>query len=129
MFKNVNHVPQNLSNLTYFYYMKTFLNFLLMTVLIGSCIIGCTTEPEIKNNPQEETVAEDPDITKSRFDKAIKEAPNDHKLYFQRANYYYELEGYDQAIGDLKKAISIDSSYLNYHASSSHSASSSSSSY
>ena len=84
-------------------------------ILISTCFIACTEEPEVKNNLPDETTVAASEVATSKFDNAIKEAPDNHNLYFQRASYYYDLEGYDQAIDDLKKAIEIDSSFLNYH--------------
>ena len=77
--------------------------------------MACTQEPEVKNKLPDETTVSASAIAKSKFDNAIKEAPDNHDLYFQRAKYYYNLEGYDQAIDDLEKAIAIDSSFLAYH--------------
>lgn len=85
-------------------------------MLFSIGIIACTSDSELKNDKNvEETSVAPSDASKSRFDQAIKETPDDHKLYYQRAKYFYDLEGYDQAIDDLKKAIDIDSSFLSYH--------------
>ena len=44
----------------------------------------------------------------------IAAAPNKAELYAGRAGAYLELEGYDEAISDLNKAISIDSTNVAY---------------
>ena len=44
----------------------------------------------------------------------IKDAPNEARLYGQRAKVYYDNEGYDEAIVDLTKALSFDSSNVDY---------------
>ena len=44
----------------------------------------------------------------------IKDAPNEPKLYAQRAKLYYDNEGYDEAIADLTKALSFDSTNVDY---------------
>ena len=36
-------------------------------------------------------------------------------LYVERAKYYYDNEGYDEAIADLQKALSMDSSQVEYY--------------
>lgn len=45
----------------------------------------------------------------------IEKSPKNAELYYARAEQYFELEGYDEAIADLNKAISIDSSKVNYY--------------
>ena len=47
--------------------------------------------------------------------QAIVANPNDASLYAQRAAMYYEVDGYDNAIVDLKKAISLDSTQVDYY--------------
>lgn len=44
----------------------------------------------------------------------IVETPNDPGLYAERAKLYYESEGYDEAITDLQKALSLDSTNVTY---------------
>ena len=46
---------------------------------------------------------------------AIRNTPNDASLYAQRATFYYQKEGYDEAIKDLKKALLIDSTNAEYY--------------
>lgn len=45
---------------------------------------------------------------------AISQEPNNPELYAKRADMYYQNEGYDEAIADLKKALSIDSTNVEY---------------
>ena len=45
--------------------------------------------------------------------EAIKNNPNDSKLYYKRARVYYELQQYDKAITDLNKAIEINPNDVN----------------
>ena len=90
-------------------------NLFFAIILFSTCFIACTSDPVVNNNLPEETTVAASDIARSKFDNAINDAPDNHELYFKRALYYYDLEGYDQAIDDLKKAIDIDSSFLNYH--------------
>lgn len=44
----------------------------------------------------------------------ISQQPNDPRLYAQRGAMFYEEEGYDEAIHDLKKALSYDSTNVSY---------------
>ncbi len=91
------------------------INLWFVLSFISICFVACTEDTQVKDKLPEETTVAASEVAKSKFDIAIKEAPDNHTLYFKRALYYYDLEGYDQAIDDLKKAIAIDSSYLNYH--------------
>ncbi|PHN01714.1 tetratricopeptide repeat protein [Flavilitoribacter nigricans] len=45
----------------------------------------------------------------------IAQRGDDHSLYAKRAELYYEKEGYDEAIQDLQRALSIDSTNVVYH--------------
>lgn len=45
---------------------------------------------------------------------AIAQQPNNPHLYAQRAEQFYNNEGYDEAISDLDKALSIDSTNVDY---------------
>ncbi len=53
--------------------------------------------------------------TIAKLDEIISGAPDDHSAYYDRAKVYYENEGYQEAIDDLNKAISLDSSIIEYH--------------
>jgi tetratricopeptide (TPR) repeat protein len=44
----------------------------------------------------------------------IMEKPENADLYYQRANAYYEAESYDEAIRDMKTAIGLDSTNIDY---------------
>lgn len=45
----------------------------------------------------------------------IKKDPKNDSLHFRRALVFYELEGYDEAIADLRSAITIDSMQPQYY--------------
>lgn len=55
------------------------------------------------------------DATLSEINKLILIDTTDHKLLFQRAQYYYDLENYDAAIADLRKAIELDNGQAPYY--------------
>lgn len=46
--------------------------------------------------------------------QAIAQSPNDPALYAERARLFYENDGYDGAIRDLNKALSLDSTNVDY---------------
>ena len=48
------------------------------------------------------------------FTKEIAAQPNDPRLYAQRGALFYENENYDEAIKDLKKALTYDSTNVTY---------------
>lgn len=45
----------------------------------------------------------------------IEKSPKNANLYYARAEQYFALEGFDEAIADLNKAISIDSNKVDYY--------------
>ncbi len=45
---------------------------------------------------------------------AIADNPSDPSLYAKRADMFYQNEGYDEAISDLQKALSFDSTNVDY---------------
>ena len=90
--------------------MKTTSFFLLLIAftLLGAC--GQNSENGEENNP----AAGAPDPSISQLNLLIEENPADPDLYYQRARIYYDLEGYDEATQDLKKALAFDSTNINY---------------
>lgn len=76
-------------------------------------LANCTNEPKVVDPPQEEKIAEFPQI--DQLTQRIASNPKDAQLYFARAQSYAQQEGYDEAIADLAKAMSIDSTNLEYH--------------
>ncbi|NNE30428.1 MAG: tetratricopeptide repeat protein, partial [Saprospiraceae bacterium] len=54
------------------------------------------------------------DATLDSLNQLVLENPDNPGLYFLRAKKYHELEGYDQAISDLRQAISRDSNNTSY---------------
>ena len=87
----------------------------LMAVFASLLFAACTPDAEVSEKPTDKQTPFAAAAARSKFDRAIQEAPDDDQLYYQRAKYFYEVEGYDQSIIDLKKAIDIDSSLLSYH--------------
>ncbi len=58
------------------------------------------------------TGSENPAV--SEISNQIQYNPHDPELYLSRATLYYEMEYYDEAIKDMKKAMSYDSSSIAY---------------
>lgn len=70
---------------------------------------GCQNEAPKKST-------EEPGLTPglTQLNQAIQQNPSDPSLYFARAQQWYEQEGYEQAIQDVNKALSYDSTNVVY---------------
>jgi tetratricopeptide (TPR) repeat protein len=76
--------------------------------------LACSTEPEQPDEKSE--TPESPEMAKlQELSSKIEADSANANLYFQRAQTYYELEGYDQALADLQKAMMIDSTQPAYY--------------
>ncbi len=83
--------------------------FLILVSIIW--VVACKEKPKeiptnnipITGNPTIDAVSQ-----------KIAESPDDPSLYAARAELFYENEGYDEAIADITKALSIDSTNVNY---------------
>jgi tetratricopeptide (TPR) repeat protein len=77
----------------------------LCLMLAGAC----------KNKKQEvvPVTGGNPEI--ARLSQLLKDNPNNDSLYYQRGVAFWELEAYDEAIGDATRAISIDSLKPGYY--------------
>lgn len=97
------------------------MNFSIKTYLLGSLFLTLLTisifscKPDVASKPESspEVVAQIPQIDK--LDRQIAENPNDHTLYFNRAQIYFKNEGYDEAIQDMAYAMQLDSTNIEYH--------------
>lgn len=71
------------------------------------------------NTPSESATAAGPvssgDPAIDELNALITQRSDDPVLYAQRAELYYEKDGYDEAIQDLQRALSIDSTNVDYH--------------
>lgn len=89
---------------------------LILSIVLSGTILGinaCGEEVDTPIEQQSDTSISDPSI--DRINARLQENPNDASLYAARAGVYYEKEGYDQAIKDLEKAISLDSSQIEFY--------------
>ncbi len=97
--------------------MKNLFGLLLFTILIG--FSACTSTPEpVEEPPVEEEVTNNiytATPLMSKFTEEIKAKPNDPELYFQRAQLLYDMDSYPETIGDMQKAIALDSVNFLYH--------------
>ena len=90
--------------------MKTMTLFFL---LAGLTILSACGQ-DSGNREENQQVDHSPDPSISQLNLLLDETPDDPELYFQRAQLYYGLEGYDEAIQDVQMALSFDSVNVNY---------------
>jgi tetratricopeptide (TPR) repeat protein len=74
------------------------------TLFLALFLTACNS----KDNQQRAADVGTSDPIISQLTQEIGKNPNDASLYFNRAQRYYQNEGYDEAIQDLGKALSID---------------------
>lgn len=77
-------------------------------ILIYIFVIGCKSDKATT-----EVSSGDPEI--DMISAEIEKNPSDAKLYFNRGQKYYDKASYEDAIIDIKKAISIDSLNPDYY--------------
>lgn len=85
--------------------------FFILSVLLSSSFLSCHSD---KNNPADSSLVSSGDPVIDALTQKIQQHPNDPALYFDRGKRYYESEGYDEAIQDLKQALEYDSTNATY---------------
>ncbi len=79
-------------------------------LLLFCSIWACKNDPKPDANPQN---GQDPRLVK--LNALVENDPNNDSLLYLRADAYYQLDAYDEAIRDLSKAIQIDSMQPAYY--------------
>ena len=86
-----------------------------VTIITSLCffllIIGCGGK---KANDQQINVSATGFAEIDEVTAKIATNPNDAGLYAKRASLYYDKDGYDEAIVDMQKALTLDSTNANY---------------
>ncbi len=77
---------------------------LSLSGLLFFFLFACKNDP--KPAPANETHV-DPEL--AALNSQIEKDPNNDSLFYRRAEVFYKLEGYDEAIRDLNRAIELDS--------------------
>jgi tetratricopeptide (TPR) repeat protein len=85
--------------------------FYLLLLLFTGFVSACNSNDP--NGNRAEVPGEDPGL--QALNQQIAEQPANDELYFQRANYYYQQEAYDEALVDLDRALALDSTMVDYH--------------
>lgn len=92
---------------------RSLVNGLWLVALVHSLFwSACKNEP--KKIPEAYLeLTTNPEI--ARFTQLIEQDPKNDSLYYLRAEAYYQLDGFDEALADLKMAMSIDSMKPQYY--------------
>lgn len=91
--------------------MNTRLITILFIAWFAGFLLACGGKKTESENAQLGATG-DPAI--DQLTQKIAQNPNDPTLYAARAGLFYEKEGYDEAIQDLQKALSFDSTNVQY---------------
>ena len=88
-----------------------------LTLICGAVLltlfVACNADAP-SQKPVTKAVAS-PETSVSALTNKIKATPNNANLYVQRASAYYKESAFDEAIADLTKALSIDSTQVMYY--------------
>lgn len=76
-----------------------------------SFFIACKNDSAKNNRPPD--APQDPELV--ALDEQLAKDPKNDSLLYRRAMVYYRLEGYDEALNDIEKAMAIDSGHVAYY--------------
>ena len=91
---------------------RQLLHYTLFILMVGLIAMGCNNQENAPTKAATLPATGFPDIDK--LSAQIAESPENPDLYARRAGLFYENEGFDEAIQDLQKAISLDSTNVIY---------------
>lgn len=101
--------------MTYTYKIRTQMNIKLVTIVFSALfsifLLACGEKKAAAENT---TLGASSDPAIDQLTQQIAQNPKDPSLYAARAGLFYEKEGYDEAIQDLQKALSFDSTNVQY---------------
>ena len=86
---------------------------ILCALLLALQFMACNEGSETQNDSVEMVNTGNPTI--DGISLKIKQNPTDASLYAARAEAFYEIDGYDEAIADLADALKLDSINADYH--------------
>lgn len=112
----MHRVPSTVSRLNFFAMKMTNFSSYFLMISLFFCCLSCGND-NTEKPPQKPTavVQSSGHPVIDGLTQKIAKTPNDAALYANRAGVWQELEGYDEAIVDLRKAISLDSLKPEYH--------------
>ncbi len=117
-FKNLTDIVsgvKKLANYPALKYMLQGISRLFTPLAVSLLVLGCNNT--VERSTPDAAIIELATTGNSAIDGlsiAISNRPNEPELYAKRAHLFYENEGYDEAIADLQKALSIDSTNADY---------------
>lgn len=76
------------------------------------CIAACNN---VSTEPEQAAFVPSGDPTINEVSALILQQPDDPTLYAHRARLYYKKDGYDEAIQDLQRALTLDTANVDYH--------------
>lgn len=85
---------------------------IIILIFLGLILMASCKQSNSANNGQGNFTG-DPSLDK--LNKSIEASPEDDKLFFERAQLYYDRELYDQSIIDMSRAMMIDSMQPDYY--------------
>lgn len=84
----------------------------IIPILMIMMLASCTSKSERAEQELREGItalyASDMNKAKEHFDKAIELDPDNAVAYFQRANVYSNLQGYELALADLNRSLELE---------------------
>ena len=85
--------------------------FILISIgLLATGLSSCKNDPAPAANATDQT---DPQVAK--LTAQLAKDPDNDSLLYRRASVYYQLEGYDEALADVSKALQLDSMQPMYY--------------
>lgn len=86
---------------------------IISTLLVALQLTACFNDSSNQGNQSELLVTGNPSI--DDISAKIVKTPENPALYAARAEAFYEIEGYDESIVDLAKAMKLDSTNVDYY--------------
>jgi tetratricopeptide (TPR) repeat protein len=84
-------------------------------LLFALFILSCSSKKENANKmPPINELNYSSELQLSALNEAIEEDPNNHYLYYKRANYFYGINNFRIALNDIVKAIRLDENVSAY---------------
>ncbi len=94
--------------------MKTKIGFIGLALALALTTVGCGGNNQDGQEGGDEAVMTTGNPAIDGLSAEIARNPNDAGLYAERGRMFYENNGYDEAIRDMNKALSLDSTNVDY---------------
>ncbi|MCO6492586.1 MAG: tetratricopeptide repeat protein [Phaeodactylibacter sp.] len=94
--------------------MKTKIGMIGLAIALSFALAGCGGNSQGRQEGDAEAVMTTGNPAIDGLSTEISQNPNDPELYAERGRLFYENDGFDEAIRDLNKALSMDSTNVEY---------------